>query len=450
MACLLEKLANCQAEDVFWYTPTAKSVNAATLSAALLSVSCEKWQGKRIAIGRMSALEFAATLVFLDGLAQAIVLLPAEDDADSRSARIEDAAIDYVLEDKGLNFSTLLEMSQDSMVDHSNLFHSSKRSIAIETTWLLPTSGTTGTPKLISHTCASLTRSMADRRIASDYVWGSLYSIRRFAGLQVFLQSWISSAPLILNNEDSEPTVVLTHLAKLSCNALSATPSMWRKLAMNPAFDQLQLKQITLGGEIVDQAVLDMLKKRFPQARITHIYASTETGVGFSVRDGKSGFPASYLEDESTKNSIRINNDNHLEFFTSQNLQGKSSEVAQWYDSGDVVHVTGDRVYFLGRANGSINVGGNKVMPEEVETVIKELTDVAFVQVRARKSAMIGSLVEAVIKPAPGISFDSVLKRKITSHCHGRLDAFKVPAFIVEAEEIALSVSGKILRSIVK
>jgi acyl-CoA synthetase (AMP-forming)/AMP-acid ligase II len=447
MGCLIEKLMVSQPDDIFWYTTDAKPINASMLVIAMQSIPSEKWQGKRVAIGEMSVLNFLTTLVFLDGLAETILLLPAEDSPHARSARLDAADIDYVLENDSLNFPQLLESLKESVSRKFELSAIVNRPIDIETIWLLPTSGTTGAPKLISHTYSSLTRSMTDRHLGDEYIWGSLYSLRRFAGLQVFLQSWISLTPLVLSNEGTGLTHVLTHLETLGCNALSATPSMWRKLAMNPAFDQLKLKQITLGGEIVDQGVLDMLRKRFPLARITHIYASTETGVGFAVRDGKSGFPSSFLEVAASGVSIRVSDENQLQFLVPREPDIETQAAAQWLDSGDVVQITGNRVHFLGRANGCINVGGSKVMPEEVEAVIKELDEVAFAQVRARKSAMIGNLVEAVITPIAGIAFDATLKKKITTHCQSRLDAFKVPAFIVEAADIALTASGKISRA---
>jgi hypothetical protein len=58
----------------------------------------------------------------------------------------------------------------------------------------------------------------------------------------------------------------------------------------------LQLRQITLGGEPADQTVLSALALAFPSARVAHIYASTEAGVGFSVTDGQAGFPQEYLQ----------------------------------------------------------------------------------------------------------------------------------------------------------
>jgi acyl-CoA synthetase (AMP-forming)/AMP-acid ligase II len=417
------------------------------LIAALDGVDATRWHGKRVAIGALPILEFVSALVFLDGLAQAILLLPPEDDVQTREARLAKAEIDIIVEGDGLGFSKLLAHSANATGLNDNAHLTAiQRPAASQTTWLLPTSGTTGTPKLIAHTFASLTRSMTARRIGDDYTWGSLYSLRRFAGLQVFLQSWMCATPLILNEEGADLHDVLTRFIDLRCNALSATPSMWRKLAMHPLFERLTLKQITLGGEIVDQSILDMLNKRFPAARITHIYASTEAGVGFGVRDGLAGFPVDYLAQPPLGVAMRIDERNHLRFCTRADQSSVTDADSEWIDSGDVVEIQANRVRFLGRANGSINVGGNKVMPEEIESIIKELPDVAFVQVRARKSAMLGSLVEAAITPMPDTVFDAAFKRKVTAHCRARLDGFKVPAFIVAADAIQLTASGKLLR----
>lgn len=446
MKCLLDLLSNYKPSDVLWVADAVGQVDVTRLTWALARVDPSGWQGKRVAIGSLPVLEFVSALVFLDGLAQSIVFMPSEDDHPTREARLTQAGIDIVVEGNGFGFAKLLAQFDATHASGTVQSADTLRPVAIQTKWLLPTSGTTGTPKLIAHTFGTLTRSMTTRRIGDDYTWGSLYSLRRFAGLQVFLQSWMCSTPLILNEENADLHEVLTRFIDLGCNALSATPSMWRKLAMHPLFDRLTLKQITLGGEIVDQAVLDMLAKRFPDARITHIYASTEAGVGFAVRDGLAGFPADYLQQPPLGVAMRIDGKNHLWFGTKLVQSLVTGEENEWIDSGDVVETQGDRVRFLGRANGSINVGGNKVMPEEIESVIKEMPEVAFVQVRARKSAMLGSLVEAAITPTSGTVMDAAFKKQVTTHCRARLDSFKVPAFIVAADAIQLTASGKISR----
>lgn len=433
MTCLADKLASVGTSELVWWSPAGEPIDRARLAAALASVDAQAWQGKRVALGAMPVVELVATLVLLDGLAEAILLLPVEEPAEAQALRLIEARIDVVLTGLGLGLEQLLKAALNAPEDKAQA-----RPAALPTTWLLPTSGTTGSPKLIAHSLATLTRSMGARRPSDHaYRWGSAYSLRRFAGLQVFLQCWLGRTPLILTEEASSVTGLLTHFIALGCNALSATPSMWRKLAMHPLFANLPLRQITLGGEIVDQPVLDLLGRRFPAARVTHIYASTEAGVGFAVRDGRAGFPAGYLSAPPAGVSLCIDTQHHLCF--------ESGDV--WLDSGDVVRLEGDRVFFLGRANGCINVGGNKVMPEEVESVIKELPEVLFVQVRARKSTVLGNLVEAAVTVPPDIAFDAAFKKKITSHCRARLDAFKVPAFVVQADEFSLTASGKLARA---
>ena len=445
MNFLAEKLATCDAGDILWFSAEAAPVDALRLAFAIAHVPVKDWQGKRVALGNMPVIELVVALIFLDGLAEAILLLPNEDDAQTRAMRLAQANIDVVVEHDGLEFSKFLELATAATISNKTSLIV-ERPAPIATTWLLPTSGTTGTPKLIPHSFASLTRSMSARSIGNEYVWGSLYSLRRFAGLQVFLQSWMCGTPLVLKEESADLSDVLARFIAFGCNALSATPSMWRKLAMHPLFDQLTLKQITLGGEIVDQSVLDMLTKRFPAARITHIYASTEAGVGFAVRDGKSGFPAEFLISPPSGVAMRVNEHGHLCFSPTLDQTSALNADSTWVDSGDVVETHATRVHFLGRANGSINVGGNKVMPEEVESVIKELPEVAFVEVRARKSAILGNLVEAAITPKKDTLFDAAFKKKITTHCRARLDGFKVPAFIVAAPAIELTASGKLSR----
>ena len=65
---------------------------------------------------------------------------------------------------------------------------------------------------------------------------------------------------------------------------------------MTQGSNDIDFKRITLGGEIADQAILSSLRKVFTSSKISHIYASTEAGVGFSVQDSLAGFPLEYLK----------------------------------------------------------------------------------------------------------------------------------------------------------
>ena len=68
------------------------------------------------------------------------------------------------------------------------------------TEWVLLTSGTTGPPKMLIHSLASLTAGIGRAgRADTDTVWGTFYDIRRYGGLQIFLRAILGGYPLVLS-----------------------------------------------------------------------------------------------------------------------------------------------------------------------------------------------------------------------------------------------------------
>ena len=114
------------------------------------------------------------------------------------------------------------------------------------TRWVIPTSGTTGEPKLVSHTLASLCRTVKSRsKAAESLIWGLLYEPTRFAGLQVLLQALGGGGSVIVPRH-MHLVADVELLARLGCTALSATPSFWRKLAFGGLLERLSLRTVTL------------------------------------------------------------------------------------------------------------------------------------------------------------------------------------------------------------
>ncbi len=424
----------------------------------------KKIHGKNVALGKLDAIHIAFLLPLLDGLVKSILFLPDEQDSENQNALLKLAESDFLfcyqkdLEQKDLeqknHVCELIDVNQffsQSGNDGEGKSGSFDRNH--ETGWLIATSGTTGIPKLIAHTLGSLTRSVNLKSAGDNYIWGSLYGIKRFAGLQVYLQAFLSGSRLILLSLQDSMLALLEVLAKQGCTALSATPTMWRKIVMMPNSDRLTLKQLTLGGEIADQAILTVLRNKFPQAKITHIYASTEAGVGFSVKDGLEGFPASYVLNPVSGVELRVDSDGFLWIRTAGQKQarlangnGSLADHEGWINTGDLVKKSGDRWVFMGRASGIINVGGNKVVPEIVERVISEVEGVACTVVKPRKSTIMGQLVEALILPHDGVDF-AELKVRVQKHCRSFLESYEVPVFISQMTDIGFSSSGKIKRT---
>ena len=405
-----------------------------------------KLRGASLVINGKERLEFILLLSILDGEADKILFLPMDIDKKLHKEYYNSIEINYevYLEDNFVKYRTIQTLKLDK-IDRERYF---------KTKWIIPTSGTTSVPKLVTHTFKSLTRSTKlNIELGKNYRWGLVFDIYRFSGIQVFLQAMLSGATLIICKPEDTTSQVLTFLVDKKCNALSSTPSFWRKVLMSKESNDLGLKRITLGGEIADQNILHALKKKYPESKISHIYASTEVGVGFSVTDGEEGFPRRYLDGALDNIKMKIDDDGLL-WISPNNKSQKYFSDEKMYDSegyintGDIVVFKNDRVCFLGRSSGAINVGGNKVQPEEVEAILLNSGLLRASYVYAIDNPMMGSLVCADVVLMDDKLDKKEIKKKILNFCRENLESFKVPAIVKFVNELKITQSGKLKREI--
>lgn len=437
---LLSKISDAR---MLWISPRAK-LSAGDLRGAVAACR-ERLKGldsKRVALELSDSVSALTWMIALDGVAGVVFLVP---DSLRESEGYESLRHRF-------NPSLIVDDKLADKVPEKRAGHASTSKEHVPTRWMLATSGTTGVPKLIEHSTAKLTRTCkADIDRGTDFIWGLVYDPFRFAGLQVVLQALASGSRLVLCNQIGGVTGQVAFLRENNVNALSATPTYWRKLLMSGGMKGHLFRQITLGGEPADQTVLNALKSAFPDARIAHIYASTETGVGFSVIDGLAGFPLQYLENGVAGNQLRIGESGTLLIKPDKHAPsvGGASPACNdgFIDSGDLVEIRGERILFLGRDSGAINVGGNKVIPEEIEAVIREVEGVGEVLVKPRGSGLMGQLVAAEIQPMSPSADKASLKEKIVAHCRWRLEKYKVPVFIRFVAKIEHNSTGKMSRT---
>ena len=317
---------------------------------------------------------------------------------------------------------------------------------------LLATSGTTGIPKIALHSLDALVGRIRPPRTGDPgRRWLLTYHPATFAGLQVLLTALVAGDDLIAVSEPSISRLVeatLTHRPTM----VSGTPTFWRSflVALGKPAKSLNFAQITLGGEAVDQSTLDRLKSTFPNAAITHIYASTEAGALFAVKDGRAGFPVDWLEKSIDGVRMRIR-DGILEVKSPRQMQryaGGGNTIKTpltadgWLITGDRAAPRGDRVIFLGRADSTINVGGMKVSPEEIEATLLEVRGVADVHAYGKKNPVTGFLVSADIV-LEEFAEPEVVRGAVAKHARSRLDAYKVPRVIRFIDRIERSETGK-------
>lgn len=315
----------------------------------------------------------------------------------------------------------------------------------------LLTSGTTGPPKIVQQTLASLTSRLHRESLMKNRggTWLLTYETHSFAGLQVVLSAALSEGLLVVG-QGRTPAELCRLARTYGVTHLSGTPTFWRSLLLSVGPEGLPtLRQITLGGEAVDQATLDRLRRAFPQARVTHIYASTEAGALFSVSDGRAGFPAAWLQQE-LPGGVRLRvRDGMLEVRTPSRMLGYAGGLPApltedgWLRTGDLVEVQADRVLFRGRHDQVINVAGLKVFPEEVEAYLLTHPLVSEARVFAISNPLTGAILGAEVVPAPGAPPPATLAQELLARCLKDLPPHKVPRRFQIVEGIAISSSWK-------
>jgi acyl-CoA synthetase (AMP-forming)/AMP-acid ligase II len=214
---------------------------------------------------------------------------------------------------------------------------------------------------------------------------------------------------------------------------------------------------VRLSGEVADQTVLDKLRAAYPHARIAHAFASTEAGVAFDVNDGHAGFPSEFVGNPKASIQMKVQ-DGTLWIRSDRTAARYLGNAAAfpatedgYVDTGDMVELDAGRYYFRGRKGGIINVGGLKVYPEEVESVLNADPRVRMSLVKARRSPITGALVVAEVVLSEGQNPNDAegaerVKNDLLDACRRTLAAHKVPALLRFVPGLELTAAGKLVR----
>lgn len=423
--------------------------------SVLFSRGDELW-GRSVLVATSSQFTTASALIELDGLARRIVVCPPDFPSDHLPYVMDTAGVDAIVSDRNmlhfgskrpLIFSPCSRMIAPGTCDRS-------RQHATE--WILLTSGTTGLPKLVVHTLASLAGAIEPTASTpKQAVWSTFYDIRRYGGLQILLRAVLTRTSLVLAGAHESTAEFLVRAAAHGVTHISGTPSHWRHALMSPAARLIEPEYVRLSGEIADQAILNQLRSFYPNAKIVHAFASTEAGVAFEVKDEMAGFSALTLcntpnvEMKIEEGSLRIRSARNASCYLGANAPALK-DMDGFVDTGDMLDLRDGRYHFVGRRDGVINVGGLKVHPEEIEAVINRHPAVQMSLVRTRKNPITGFLVIADVvllpNPQPVNNDARAVQNDILSLCRQKLSPFKVPAAINILPALTVAESGKLLR----
>lgn len=300
---------------------------------------------------------------------------------------------------------------------------------------ILFSSGSTGAPKAMIHNLDNLIDSYKNKN-GKKLVFLIFLMFDHIGGLNTLLNC-ISMGVTMVFPTDRNPDNVCQIIEKYKVNILPASPTFLNLILIsesNLKYDMSSLRMITYGTEPMPESLLLKLKEAFPRVKFLQTFGTSETGItGASSKSSNSTFLK--LDDPNTEYKI-VEGELWLRSKT-QILGYLNSSMDRftedgWFKTGDLVEQTDDGyIKIIGRNKEMINVGGEKVLPSEVESVLFQMPEVKDCIVYGEQNPITGQIVVAKVlfdremKP-------SEAKKIIVSFCAGKLDRYKIPAKVVQ------------------
>ena len=300
---------------------------------------------------------------------------------------------------------------------------------------VLFTSGTTGEPKAAVHDFLALLEKFKLRRKALRTLNFLLFD--HWGGLNTLFHI-LSNGGVVITTIDRNPENICKLIEKYKIELLPASPTFLNLMLLSGGYknyDLSSLKIISYGTEPMPESTLKRLNKAFPGVNLYQTYGLIELGV-MSSKSKKDDSLWVKVVGKGYKTRI-VDGILHIKAKSAMlGYLNASSPFTDdgWFITGDEVLQKGNYIKILGRKSGIINVGGEKVYPQEVENVIQEMDNVAEVTVYGEKNSIIGNIVCAKIRLETNENKKQFII-KVKEFCRNKLETFKLPVKVLLSDE---------------
>lgn len=306
---------------------------------------------------------------------------------------------------------------------------------------VLFSSGTSGQPKAMVQDLGRLLATYQERHPSGLPVL-ALLGFDHIGGFNTLFGALAAGAPVVVP-ASSAPAAVAEAIARHRVAVLPASPTFLNLLLLSgetAARDLTSLRVITYGTEPMPESLLARLKAAFPQARLIQTFGTSETGITHTVSPEPGStflrFDDPHLEWKVVDEELWLRSRTQVAGYL--NASNERFTTDGWFRTGDKVELGPDgTLRILGRLGESINVGGEKLMPGEVESVVLAVPGVADCRVRGEAHPLTGQTVAVDV-----VSFASdqeALRAAIRIACRERLARHKIPTRVT----FVPSVSGE-------
>ena len=321
--------------------------------------------------------------------------------------------------------------------------HSLFRQLAEQKTagLILFSSGTSGAPKAMVQDFGKLLASYESRH-ESDLGMLALLCFDHIGGLNTLFNT-LAAGSLLAVPASRSPADVAATIARHRVAILPASPTFLNLLLVSgetKAHDLSSLRVITYGTEPMPESLLARLKAAFPRVRFIQTFGTSETGI---TRTESPEGDSTFLRFEDPNLEWKVIDDelwlrSRTQIAGYLNASNERFTADGWFRTGDKVEQgPNGTLRILGRMGEMINVGGEKLMPAEVESVVLGIPGVTDCRARGEANALTGQTV--VVDVVATVADQEALRSAIRTACRERLARHKIPTRIT----FVASVSGE-------
>jgi acyl-CoA synthetase (AMP-forming)/AMP-acid ligase II len=302
---------------------------------------------------------------------------------------------------------------------------------------VLFSSGSSGTPKAAVHDLNKLLLKFNSKKLALRTLNFLLFD--HWGGLNTMFHI-LSCGGLVITCRDRSPSFICNLIETYKIQLLPASPTFLKLLLLSGVYEKHNLgslQMITYGTEPMPESTLIKLKQVFPDMKLLQTYGLIELGV---LHTKSKSDDSLWMKIGGDGYSHRVV-DGLLEIKAESAMLGylnAESPYTQdgWFKTNDSVLVEGEYLKILGRQSELINVGGDKVFPQEIESVILELDFIKDVLVYGESNSLVGNIVCSKIQLIENFNHELInIKSEIKKYCKTKLSPFKVPVKIIITKE---------------
>ncbi len=295
---------------------------------------------------------------------------------------------------------------------------------------ILFSSGSTGKPKAMIHNFDNLVEHYKDKKEKSiNMILFLMFD--HIGGLNTLLNILSMGATMIIpENRNADDVCKLLQDYKIM--VLPSSPTFLNLILMSKAnekYDLSSLRMITYGTETMPESLLNRLKVAFPRVKFLQTFGTSETGIAnTSSKSSNSTFMKiddPELEYKIVDNELWLKSKTQVMGYLNSSMDSFTDDG--WFKTGDLVETTEDGyIKIIGRNKEVINVGGEKVLPNEVESIILEIDEIEDCMVYGETNIITGQTVicDVVLKKKLP---QNEIKKIVRKFCKDRLDSYKIP-----------------------